>query len=911
MPFFDPIRIGSSGATDTTYSVDRSLRFSKSDSMYLERTPSSTGNQKVWTWSAWFKRTKLHDVGGTVYLFSCNNVSGNDGIAGLYMQNDEIYTYFDTSGSNPYGSVNGRKFRDLSAWMHIVWQVDAANTSQRIWINGEELSLNSGNNPPDFSYGMNQSGIKMFVGRDGDWGSAHSNFYFAEIHYSDGNKYEASDFAETNSETGAWVPKSPSITYGTNGYYLNFSDNSGTTATTMGKDSSGNGNNFTPVNLSTYHSVPDSPTNNFCTINPIDKSTDSRLTVNEGMLKVGTSHGFRTARATFGLSSGKWYWEARLITWSDSFIGITDTQEDITSTTRGGETSNSAMIRQNNGDIRTGGSNSSYGNSQANGDILGFALDMDNGKFYISENGTFYNSGDPVNGTNAAKTGLTGTVSPSASPYDNRSCLFNFGQDDTFDGNETSQGNTDANGLGVFKYAPPTGFLAICSANLNPTIQLPTNEFDTKLWTGNGGTQTITGLNFSPDFVWIKIRTQAYNHVLWDTLRGVYIRLQANQTTADGTNTNGLTAFNSDGYTLGDMNNVNKNGDTFVGWNWNAGTDGKTYAVTVVSDSGNKYRFDGFGTSAVTLNLAEGGTYVFDWSDSSAQSHPIRFSTTSDGTHGGGSEYTTGVVKDDSAYKTTITVPASAPTLYYYCQYHSGMGGQVNTNTTLGSSNFDGSRHVTTKANALAGFSIIKYTGTGSTATIGHGLGVAPEFMFVKTRDSADHWALYHHEVGNTKVVYMNIINAPASSSAYWNNTSPTSSVFTVGSDNKTNKSGDDYIAYCFSGVEGYSKFGEYEGNGNSDGTFINLGFKPAFFMFRQVTYSDNWYIYDNKRDTMNPTDQELNPSNSQSEASSHDIDFLSNGVKMRTNNSSWNYNGYKYIYLAFAELPFKNARAK
>ncbi len=256
-------------------------------------------------------------------------------------------------------------------------------------------------------------------------------------------------------------------------------------------------------------------------------------------------------------------------------------------------------------------------------------------------------------------------------------------------------------------------------------------------------------------------------------------------------------------------------------------------------------------------------------------------------------------------------MPASAPTLYYYCQYHSGMGGQVNTNTTLGSSNFDGSRHVTTKANPSAGFSIVKYTGTGSTATIGHGLGVAPEFMFVKTRDSADHWALYHHKIGNTKVVYMNIINAPASSSAYWNNTSPTSSVFTVGSDNKTNKSGDDFIAYCFSGVEGYSKFGIYTGNGSSDGTFIFLGFKPAFFMFRQVTYSDNWYMYDNKRDTMNPTDQELNPSNSQSEASSHDIDFLSNGVKMRTNNSSWNYNNYNYIYLAFAESPFKNARAR
>ena len=230
MSFYDAIRVGASGAS-TGYEVERSLRFNKSASMYLERTPSSTGNQKVWTWSAWFKRTLLHDTGGTTYLFSSNNVSGNDGIAAIYINNDKINTYFDTSGSNPYGAVNDRLYRDVGAWMHIVWQVDAANTSQKIWINGVEESLNSGLNPPDFAYGMNQSGIKMFLGRDGDWGSDHSNIYFAEVHFSDGNKYQASDFAETDAITGQWVPKKVNITYGTNGFYLNFSDNSGTTAT--------------------------------------------------------------------------------------------------------------------------------------------------------------------------------------------------------------------------------------------------------------------------------------------------------------------------------------------------------------------------------------------------------------------------------------------------------------------------------------------------------------------------------------------------------------------------------------------------------------------------------------------------------------------------------------------------------
>ena len=189
--------------------------------------------------------------------------------------------------------------------------------------------------------------------------------------------------------------------------------------------------------------------------------------------------------------------------------------------------------------------------------------------------------------------------------------------------------------------------------------------------------------------------------------------------------------------------------------------------------------------------------------------------------------------------------------------------------------------------------------------------GVAPEFIMIKTLSSGDHWGCYHHKVGNGKIVYLNIINAPASSSGYWGNTTPSSTVFTVGNDNKTNKSGDVYVAYCFTGVSQYSKFGKYTGNGSSDGTFIYLGFKPAFFMFRQVTYSDNWYMYDNKRDPINPTDNELNPSNGQSEASSHDIDFTSNGVKLRTSNSSWNYSNYEYIYMAFAESPFKYARAR
>ena len=447
------------------------------------------------------------------------------------------------------------------------------------------------------------------------------------------------------------------------------------------------------------------------------------------------------------------------------------------------------------------------------------------------------------------------------------------------------------------------------------SITKPKDYFNTVLYTGNTSGQSITGVGFQPDWLWIKSRSAAYQHSLRDSTRGSTKTLRSNGTNAEATQSDSVTSFDSDGFTLGADSSsfVNENSATYVGWNWLAGGTAPaiTYVVKVVSDSGNKYRFDDYGTSAVTLDLQEGGTYTFDQSDSSNSGHPLRFYTASDKT---GGEYTTGVTTTgtpgSSGAQTVITVAASAPTLYYQCSNHAGMGGQANTNSTFGSSNFSGSIQSTVSANTTAGFSIVKVAKSNTNvATIGHGLGVTPKFIIGKDLDAADNWTCYSESIGNDKGIYLNATNTEVSASTFWNSTSPTSSVFTIGSDNTWNSPS--ILYYCFADVKGYSKFGSYVGNGNADGTFIYTGFKPAFVLSKHSTggsvSAENWNIYDTARDTFNVTEKRLMPNsnNAESSGSNDYFDILSNGFKLRNADGRANNSGATYIYWAFAENSF------
>ena len=944
MSFYDAIRVGASGAS-TGYEVERSLRFNKSASMYLERTPSSTGNQKVWTWSAWFKRTLLHDTGGTTYLFSSNNVSGNDGIAAIYINNDKINTYFDTSGSNPYGAVNDRLYRDVGAWMHIVWQVDAANTTQKIWINGVEESLNSGLNPPDFAYGMNQSGIKMFLGRDGDWGSDHSNIYFAEVHFSDGNKYQASDFAETDAITGQWVPKEVNITYGTNGFYLNFSDNSGTTATTLGKDSSGNGNNFTPNNFEVgtgvgNDSVPDTPTNNFPTLNPLYNPVNT--TFGEGNLLMRGGDNF--AASTFLLpKSGKWYAEFSKYN-NGALQSISVTRANTAMTNYAGYLGLADNVEYvSNGELgnRTRGSTSdatAWTNDA--GVVVAVAVDMDNGAVYFARNNTWQNSGDPTSGS--SKTGAIATDLLTDNNGDHVIAVHGYNANNSY--------GLYANfGQQPFTYTPPTGYKVLSSANLpDPTILLPNKHFATFTYTGTGSSGDVVNItnsdvDFTPDWVWVKTRSVTNDHILSDSVRGGSKYLVSSEAYAEQTDTDKIRAFIQNGFESGTDGDTNWPSRPFVAWNWNAGdTDSATYTVKVVSDSGNKYRFNDFGTSAVTLDLAEGGTYIFNMDDSSNATHPFSIGTAANGTvyTSGITYFLDGVSKTYSQYtsgfaaastrRLHITVPASAPQLYYWCSAHSGMGGAINTNSTLGSSNFDGNNQSTVKVNTTAGFSIVSYTGNGtnnSNVTMGHGLGVAPDAVILKNRDTspygAKEWVVWHQDVGtDSTYVYKNLRldstgAASANSDQFRTVDASTIQVRSPDSSNgKVNANNNKYIAYVFSEVAGYSKFGSYVGNSNDNGTFVFTGFSVAWLMVKRANGSNtNWTILDNKRDTSNVAETRLFANSSEADSVSGGgvgrVDFLSNGFKARDSHQDGNSSSGTYIYFAFAKSPFKNSRAR
>jgi hypothetical protein len=635
---------------------------------------------------------------------------------------------------------------------------------------------------------------------------------------------------------------------------------------------------------------------------------------------------FANAVSTIAVKSGKYYVETVCQNASNSGIGFVNaaSTSSITGNYGLGAPSDGwlrqhTVVNNNNSNAVTGMA------TLAVGDIIGLALDLDNGKAWWSKNGVFHNSGNPTNGTNATVTFTPGDkdwligvtlVSPSAPQS------INFGQR-------------------AFAH-PVSGYKSLNTANLpEPTIADGSKYFDTKLFTGagQGNSTSVSGYSFSPDLVWTKSRAGARNHALYDIVRGNNKKLYPNTNASE--NSGSTITFNSTGYSLADGDDITYHGESGVGWAWDAGETTTTIAAGGLNSSvyNQSAVWSGMFSPAVSTSGQE--TRTFDGTIGAQGGY----------LNGGGSwiptggltYYSTVEVYDGVDQKYAInggTQAAIALNQWVTIASTSNSSGatltsidftrisSASTTHTPAGIRIDGKLLVdqgvsvpnvpsiasTVRASASSSFSIVSYTGTGAAASIAHNLNAKPELIIVKTLDSAINWTVWHKALAATDYLTLNTTNAKGTAAAVWNSTAPTSSVIHVGTDVGTNKSGDNYIAYCFSPVEGYSAIGSYTGNGSADGPFVFTGFKPAWLMFKETTGGSdhNWFIFDSKRNTFNVLNEYLE-ANLAATANTHStVDFLSNGFKFRTsNNLLGNGSGDTYIYLAFAENPFKNARAR
>jgi hypothetical protein len=591
----------------------QSLRFDIASTSYLKRTPSSASNRKTYTLSFWLKPSS--DTLNSSFLV------GRTGSGGTYTNlcfsaSDNRIRVVDNQTSYPTLETSG-KYRDVSAWYHIVFAIDTtqgtASNRVKIYVNGEEQSYASSNYYSQNADTNINSTDDQYIGYQA--GVANLSGYLAEYNLIDGTQLTPQAFGET--KNGVWIAKEYEGSYGTNGFRLQFNQTgTGTaSASTIGADTSGNTNHFTSSGIvASDCAMPDSPENNFATMNPINKST-SMPYFSEGNLKLAPNAGnYNMAFSNMGVSSGKFYYEFGITGTTNTgdnhgiidLAGIDYSNNNTTSVDDKGY-----AYYPNTGNKQASGVNASYGASYTNDDIISVALDMDAGKVWFAKNGTYQASGDPAGGTNEAFSGLSGTYFAGATLYAGgfSAVIFNFGQDSSFAGTETAQGNTDANGIGDFYYAPPSGFLALCTANLpEPTIGANSDtqaddHFGIDLYTGNDGTQTRT-TNFKPDWLWIKSRAgdQIHSHFLVDSSRSdgtIYLKSDVTQAEAtDTTIVSTLEPSGSTGFTLGSSGVTNDDGTTYVAWHW------KANGGTTVSNT------DGTITSTVQANTDAGFSIV-------------------------------------------------------------------------------------------------------------------------------------------------------------------------------------------------------------------------------------------------------------------------------------------------------------
>jgi hypothetical protein len=794
----------------TGYNLTKSLRTRASASAYLNRTPASAGNRQTWTWSGWVKRGKL--TTGAIQGLFAGNGSSNTIVTGFRFTATDNLEFISYNSGYTQQVVTTQVFRDPSAWYHLMAVLDTtqatASNRAKIYVNGQLVTALSTATYPSQNYDAFVNTTNLHVNGAALYSGVieYLDGYMAEVNFIDGQALTPSSFGETDTITGVWKPKRYTGTYGTNGFYLPFTDVATTSGSNagLGKDFSGNGNYWTTNNISvtagvTYDSMTDVPTltsatqANYCVLNPLAKNASATL-LNGNLAQTTTNNtDWRASLGTIGFSSGKYYWEMTTAASNPAtmFAGIsgitipyeTNNLQDASSTLN----THGSLIFCDDGKYQLdGAARTTYSSALTANQVLGIAVDMD------AKSLTFYKDGTSLGAISFSSSAMSSkVVCPffisinSASTY-----TFNFGQR-------------------PFSYTPPTGYVALNTYNLpDSTIVAGNKVMDATTYTATGTTQVITNAGgFKPDLVWVKGRSMTSSNYLMDSVRGSANYISSNQTSAEATDAQFLASFNSNGFTFGTSNYAN--GSSMVGWQWQAG---------------------------------QGTT----------------------------------------------------------------------------SSNTSGSITSTVSVNASAGFSIVTYTSPASgNFTIGHGLGVAPSLIINKARSTTGNWLTWHKALpgGTSNYTYYMVLNlndAVTSVSDCWGNAPPNSTTFGLQA-NYSVAGNTDYVSYCWSEIAGFSKFGSYTGNGSTDGPFVYTGFRPKFVMIKCTNLAGSyWVMQDTSRNTYNVINSVLYPNASASEATTINIDALSNGFKLRTLNSDYNNSGSDtYIYMAFAENPFKNSLAR
>jgi len=849
--------------------IKNSLRFNASNSV-LTYNVTTGGNRTTWTFSGWFKRCS---TGGEHNLWSAapGAHASNPAITYLdFNDADKLIAYSYHDGAEKFRLKTDQVFRDLNAWYHIVWRYDTtlatADDRIRLYVNGVQITDFEQRTNPDQNYESKiNDTIDHTLGEEAIRDRYDYNGYMAEVHFVDGTSLDPSYFGFTDPLTNTWRPKKvQNVSYGTNGFHLDFSD-----PNNIGADRSGTGTNFTPTNLEIDDVVPDSPSgvtfsttspgittsqpSNYCTLNPLDEGEfGGGLTVSDGNLKCVSTASDRHVRSTFFMpTSGKYYFEmiATVVNTAGYLgTGLYHATGSLTSTAQA--TPQMRVISANGYKSGQGSSSAQHGDGFDDRDIIGIAVDMDNGKIFACDNGSWMTSSDPVTGANPMYSDLLTAYSDIAwSPV----CT------------NWQSGNTAEFNFGQF----PMAFA--------PGTSSATEYFNAVTYTGNNSTNAITGVGFAPDFVWIKPRNFADHHRLNDTVRGVNKTVSSNLTSAEyGPSNAYLDSFDSDGFTVSSSDSGwNNSSYTYVAYCWKAGgaaasnTDGSiTSSVSANQDAGFSivsYTGDGNSSSTVGHDLgatpamimikARAGTnannHWYCWHKDLSSGYNIRLSSNA------------AQLNTSSATSGVIAAPTNTTTF----GFTAGSGGVVNVNE-------DNTTYIAYCWAEKSGVSKFgSYTGDGNVVGPAVDVGFKPAMVIIKPINVASEWAIYDRTTTNA----INGAQLRADATDAENTNLAAKVILTnygfkiLTNDAAQNGDGNTYIYMAFAEnfvpderykelctanlprptkaalqPDKYFKAVSYTGDQN--GQTINVGFEPSLIWGKQRNDTDRWFIADTVR---------------------------------------------------------------